>query len=149
MQMFVTLLHVLLCLFLILIILLQPGKEGAAALGGGGANQSYGPRGQAHALGRATAIVAVLFMFTSITLAYWSNQSIREGSDIDDDTIRSMEEEEAASTGAVSPDPEPAEPAPAQALPPASEDATAPQAGDAEAAPEGEAPSGTREGEAQ
>ena len=35
MQLFITILHVVLAIFMILIILLQPGKEGGAALAGG------------------------------------------------------------------------------------------------------------------
>ena len=90
---FVTLLHVMLCFTLILIILLQPGKESASVFGGGGGNQMYGPRGQAHLLGRATTIVAALFMITSITLAWYSSQSVREGSDIEEDIMKLAEEE--------------------------------------------------------
>lgn len=84
MQLFVTILHIFLCLALILIILLQPGKEGAAAFGGGGANQMYGPRGQAHFLGRATTVVAALFMFTSITLALYSSSRVATDSDLEE-----------------------------------------------------------------
>jgi preprotein translocase subunit SecG len=90
---FVTLLHVMLCFTLILIILLQPGKDSASVFGGGGGNQMYGPRGQAHLLGRATTVVAALFMVTSITLAWYSSQSVREGSDIEGDILRLAEEE--------------------------------------------------------
>ena len=56
---FVTLLHVMLCFTLILIILLQPGKESAAVFGGGGGNQMFGPRGQAHLLGKGRLIERV------------------------------------------------------------------------------------------
>ena len=96
MQLFVTILHIFLCLALILIILLQPGKEGAAAFGGGGANQMYGPRGQAHFLGRATTVVAALFMFTSITLALYSSSRIATDSDLEEgiDKLPTGEEEE-------------------------------------------------------
>lgn len=83
MQLFVTILHVFLCLSLILIILLQPGKEGAAAFGGSGGNQMYGPRGQGHFLGRATTVVAALFMLTSITLALYSGSRVSSDSDLE------------------------------------------------------------------
>ena len=67
MQLFITILHIVLAIFMILIILLQPGKEGGAALAGGSSgNQMYGPRGAGNFLGRATTIVATMFMFTSI-----------------------------------------------------------------------------------
>ena len=84
MQLFVTILHVFLCVSLILIILLQPGKEGAAAFGGGASNQMYGPRGQGHFLGKATTAVAARFMFTSITLALYSSTRVATDSDIEE-----------------------------------------------------------------
>ncbi|RME20156.1 MAG: preprotein translocase subunit SecG [Deltaproteobacteria bacterium] len=84
MQLFVTILHVFLCLALILIILLQPGKEGAAAFGGGGGNQMYGPRGQGHVLGKVTTLVAGLFMFTSITLAWYSSERAKTDTDLEE-----------------------------------------------------------------
>lgn len=83
MQLFVTILHIFLCVCLILIILLQPGKEGAAAFGGSGGNQMYGPRGQGHLLGRATTVVAAMFMFTSITLALYSGSRVSTDSDLE------------------------------------------------------------------
>jgi len=82
MQLFFTILHVFLCFALVLIILLQPGKEGAAAFGGAG-NQMYGPRSQGHFLGRATTVVATTFMFTSITLAWYSSARTQADSDLE------------------------------------------------------------------
>ena len=85
MQLFITILHIVLAIFMILIILLQPGKEGGAALAGGSSgNQMYGPRGAGNFLGRATTIVATLFMFTSISLAWYSSDKIQAGSNIED-----------------------------------------------------------------
>lgn len=95
MQLFITILHVMLSLALILIILLQPGKEGAAVFGGGGGNQMYGPRGQANFLGRATTIVAAMFMVTSITLAYRSSTRTKAGTGNLEDAILDLEVESA------------------------------------------------------
>jgi len=89
MPLFVTFLHVLLCIALILIILLQPGKDSASVFGGGGGgNQMYGPRGQANLLGRATTVVATLFMVTSITLALYSSERAQQGSNIEEEILR-------------------------------------------------------------
>ncbi|MEM6925529.1 MAG: preprotein translocase subunit SecG [Myxococcota bacterium] len=86
--MFVVALHVMLCLFLILIIILQPGKGGdvGAAFGGGGGGSStvFGPRGPTGLLQQATTVVAVLFMATSVTLALYSDRSMRAGSNVED-----------------------------------------------------------------
>src|ERR1700722_8973369 len=67
----VTIIHVVVCLFLIIVVLLQSGKAGdiSAAFGGQGSQAAFGPRGAATTLSRATTISAVLFMLTSITLS--------------------------------------------------------------------------------
>ena len=63
--------HVLACLFLIGVVLLQQGKgqDLASAFGGGGTQTAFGPRGQANVLSRATTILAGLFMVTSLLLS--------------------------------------------------------------------------------
>ena len=94
MQFFTTILHIVLCISLILIILLQPGKDGASVFGGGGGgggNQMYGPRGQGHFLGKATTVIAATFMFTSITLAFYSRPN-EEGSSETVEAIRKLEQ---------------------------------------------------------
>ena len=81
MILFVQLLHIFLSFFLILIILLQPGKDSGAVFGGQSGNSAYAARSNANPLGRATTVVAVIFMTTSITLAYFSTPEVIEGSD--------------------------------------------------------------------
>jgi len=91
MQLFITILHIVLAFSMILIILLQPGKEGGAALAGGSSgNQMYGPRGAGNFLGKATTVVAAGFMLTSITLAYYSSEKVQSGSDLED-VIKDLE----------------------------------------------------------
>lgn len=67
----VTIVHVIVCLFLIVVVLLQSGKAGdiSAAFGGQGSQAAFGPRGAATALSKATTVSAVLFMLTSVTLS--------------------------------------------------------------------------------
>ena len=67
----ITLVHVIVCLFLIIVVLLQSGQSGdiAAAFGGMGSQTAFGPRGAATALSRATTWSAIIFMVTSITLS--------------------------------------------------------------------------------
>ena len=64
-------LHIAAALFLIGVVLLQHGKgqDLASAFGGGGTQTAFGPRGSANVLSRATAILAGLFMVTSLTLS--------------------------------------------------------------------------------
>jgi preprotein translocase subunit SecG len=62
--------HVLVCIFLIAVILLQQGKSAdlAGAFGGQGSQTAFGPRGAANLLTKLTAWGAVIFMLTSIGL---------------------------------------------------------------------------------
>jgi len=65
----VTILHVLVCLFLIGVVLLQQGKSAdLSVFGGQGSQAAFGPRGTANLLTRLTTWSAVIFMFTSISL---------------------------------------------------------------------------------
>ncbi|MBM3788146.1 MAG: preprotein translocase subunit SecG [Acidobacteria bacterium] len=66
-----TIVHVIVCLFLVVVVLLQSGKAAdlAGAFGGMGSQTVFGPRGAATALSRATTIAAVLFMVTSLGLS--------------------------------------------------------------------------------
>jgi len=64
-------LHVIACLFLIGVVLLQQGKSQdlASAFGGGGTQTAFGPRGSANVLSKATTILAGAFMVTSLALS--------------------------------------------------------------------------------
>jgi preprotein translocase subunit SecG len=66
-----TFIHVVVCLFLIVVVLLQSGKAAdlAGAFGGMGSQTAFGPRGSATLLSKATTLAAVVFMITSLTLA--------------------------------------------------------------------------------
>ena len=85
----ITVLHIIVCFFMILVILIQPGKSGGlgAALGGAGAQQVFGGRGAGTFLSKLTWICAITFFFTSMTLAYMSSSG--------DDTLKERAEREA------------------------------------------------------
>src|SRR3954462_5811744 len=72
-----TVLHVIVCVMVMLVVLIQPGKSGGlgAALGGAGAQQIFGGRGAGNFLTRTTWISASVFFVTSITLAYISTST--------------------------------------------------------------------------
>jgi preprotein translocase subunit SecG len=72
----VTTVHILVCFFIIIVVLLQSGKSGdiSAAFGGQGSQTAFGPRGAASALSRATTWSAVAFMITSITLSIYAQK---------------------------------------------------------------------------
>ena len=66
--------HVVACAFLVLVVLLQPGKSGGlGALSGAGAQQVFGGRGAGNILTRVTWITAGTFFVTSVTLAFLSS----------------------------------------------------------------------------
>ena len=67
----ITIVHIIVSLFLIIVVLLQSGQSGdiAAAFGGMGSQTAFGPRGAATVLTKATTWCAVIFMLTSITLS--------------------------------------------------------------------------------
>ena len=67
----VLILHILVCIFLIIVVLLQSGKAAdlAGAFGGMGSQTAFGPRGSATLLSKATTISAVVFMLTSMSLS--------------------------------------------------------------------------------
>ena len=70
---FLIILHVLVCVFLILFVLLQPGARGGvgAAFGGAGGQTVFGGRGANTFLAKLTAAAAIIFMITCISLSYF------------------------------------------------------------------------------
>ncbi len=67
-------LHVIVCVILVLVVLLQSSKGAdlAGAFGGGGSQTAFGSRGPASFLSKMTTIAAVVFMLTSISLSMMS-----------------------------------------------------------------------------
>ncbi len=76
--------HILVCIFLIIVVLLQSGKAAdlAGAFGGMGSQTAFGPRGSATLLSKATTISAVLFMITSLSLSIMATRSAGLGSTV-------------------------------------------------------------------
>jgi preprotein translocase subunit SecG len=74
-----TIIHIGVCMFLMLVVLLQQGKGGGMGAAFGGATQQvFGGRGAGNILTRATAVCAALFMLTSIGLAYKASEGDRD-----------------------------------------------------------------------
>ena len=78
------LVHVIVCLILILVVLLQSGKAAdlAGAFGGMGSQTVFGPRGTATVLSKATTIAAGLFMVTSLRLVILANGQTRSSGSV-------------------------------------------------------------------
>jgi len=111
-QILVTIVHVVACIVLILVVLLQAGKgANMGAVFGGSSQTLFGSSGPGTFLGKMTTAVAVIFMLTSLTLSYTVS---RKGSSL-------ME-------GAAKPATQQTAPATTAAVPPAPAAAPAPQA---------------------
>ena len=67
--------HIVVCIALIMIVLLQTGKgaDMGAAFGGGGSQTLFGSTGASTFLSKATTVAAIVFMLTSLVLAYISS----------------------------------------------------------------------------
>jgi preprotein translocase subunit SecG len=105
--------HLILALALIGVVLLQKSEGGALGMGGGGMSGFMSGRSTANLLTRTTAILAALFMVTSIVLALLAGQQRAP---------RSIVDQPATTPGA------PAAPQSAPASPPATAPAPAPAA---------------------
>jgi preprotein translocase subunit SecG len=82
----VAVLHIIVCVILVLVVLLQSGKGAdlAGAFGGGATQTAFGSRGPASFLSKMTTVAAIIFMFTCIGLSMFSNKkteakSVMEG----------------------------------------------------------------------
>ena len=76
MTVLLVILYVLVCLFLIMVVLLQQGKGAdlAGAFGGGGSQTSFGPRGTTNIMHRMTTGAFVLFVVLCLSLAILSGK---------------------------------------------------------------------------
>ncbi len=92
MSLILIIIHVVVCVALIMIVLLQTGKgaDMGAAFGGGSSQTLFGSTGASTFLSKATTIAAIIFMVTSLWLAY--NSSHKKGSTIMKDTKAPIEQ---------------------------------------------------------
>ena len=98
--------HIVVCIALIMIVLLQTGKgaDMGAAFGGGSSQTLFGSTGASTFLGKMTTAVAVIFMLTSLGLAYMSSNKMDES--IMTDKTAPIEQQAAPSVPVDSPQPE-------------------------------------------
>src|SRR5690348_6119530 len=84
MYILILIIHWLVCLFLVVVILLQSGKaaELAGAFGGMGSHTAFGPRGSATLLSKATTLSAVVFMCTSLALSILATRNAGLGTTV-------------------------------------------------------------------
>jgi preprotein translocase subunit SecG len=108
--------HVIVCLFLIVIVLLQHGKGADIGASFGGSSQSlFGTEGPVPLLNKITTGAAIVFMLTSVSLAYFSSStstgSVMSGLKKEQPAKAAVEEKEAVPIPAAKPEPQPENPA--------------------------------------
>ena len=117
MQTLILTLHIIVCVLLVILVLLQAGKEGMGVIFGGGNSSVFGSSGAGGILAKLTALMAVIFVATSLSYTFVTSPRPSSQSTILDVKI---EEPAAPTTGAPTPAAQPAAPvAPQTAEPPA------------------------------
>ena len=103
MTILLTILYVVVCLFLIIVVLLQSGKAAdlAGAFGGMGSQTAFGPRGAATVLSKATTTAAVLFMVLAIALGILQGNRVGAGDSVIERTGVAAEGAETAPAGST------------------------------------------------
>ena len=129
MSLILIVIHIVVCIALIMIVLLQTGKgaDMGAAFGGGGSQTLFGSTGASTFLSKATTGAAIIFMLTSLALAYISSH--RTADSIIQSTPAPVEQQAPAAQGETTTQ---EGSAPAQSTP-AAQGQTAPQESNAPA----------------
>jgi preprotein translocase subunit SecG len=107
-----TVIHIIVCAFLIIVVLLQSGQSGdiAAAFGGMGSQTAFGTRTAATVLGRATTWAAIVFMCTSIILSVFAARRSNRSGSVLEGTRSAPARSVPAQSQAPAPVPQPAAP---------------------------------------
>lgn len=140
MQTLILTLHIIVCVVLVILILLQAGKEGMGVIFGGGNTSVFGSSGAGGMLAKMTAFMAVVFVVTSLGYTYVTSSRPSDESavlKVEPLTIEDVPAKPAAAPEAAAPaQPAATSEAPAAAAAPAD----APEAPAASEAPAAEAP---------
>lgn len=134
-------LHIIVCVLLVILILLQAGKEGMGVIFGGGNSSVFGSSGAGGILAKMTAFMAVVFVITCLSYTYVTSPRVAapKSAVVGVDWVAPAAE----SAPAASEQPAaPAEKAPAEAAPEADKAAPAPAAKQPAAPAAGTAPAG-------
>lgn len=73
MQSLILTLHIIVCILLVILILLQSGKEGMGVIFGGGNSSVFGSSGAGGILAKLTTLMAIIFVITSLSYTYVSS----------------------------------------------------------------------------
>jgi len=98
--------HVLAAIAIVALVLLQQGKGadmGAAFGGGGGSQTVFGAQGSANFLSRMTALLATIFFFTSLSLAYIYGHTT-EPQSVTEQVVEEQQDASGAADGPAAPE---------------------------------------------
>jgi preprotein translocase subunit SecG len=114
--------HILVCIFLVVVVLLQSGKAAdlAGAFGGMGSQTAFGPRGSATLLSKATTVSFVIFILTSMSLSILATKNAGLGTSVLEVPTQTAPAPKPAAPAPVKPTPAPPQPvqqAPVQPAP--------------------------------
>lgn len=123
-------LHIIVCVLLVILVLLQSGKEGMGVIFGGGNTSVFGSGGAGGILAKLTTLMAVIFMITSLSYTYVT--SSRPSSESTILNVKIEEPSSPAPAAPVTPAPKPDQNA-GQVAPAPQQPATVPQSGQAPA----------------
>lgn len=73
MQSLILTLHIIVCILLVILVLLQSGKEGMGVIFGGGNSSVFGSSGAGGILAKLTTLMAIIFVITSLSYTYVSS----------------------------------------------------------------------------
>lgn len=110
MQTLILTLHIIVCILLVILILLQSGKEGMGVIFGGGNTSVFGSSGAGGVLAKLTTLMAVIFIITSLSYTYVTSARTSSESTIlnvkieEPDTPAPMKQTEPAATESRAPD---------------------------------------------
>ena len=100
MESLILVLHIVVCVLLVILVLLQSGKEGMGVIFGGGNTSVFGSTGAGGLLAKLTAFVAVIFVGTSLAYTYTTSEHVT-----DESAVLTVRIEEPASVLPASPVP--------------------------------------------
>ena len=102
MQTAILVLHILICVVLIVLVLLQSGRDGMGVIfGGGGNNSVFGSQGAGGILSKLTAFLAVLFVVTSLGYNIMFSSNSKNSESILDVQFEEMPSNPAATAPAI------------------------------------------------
>lgn len=76
MESLITTIHIIACVSLVLLVLLQSGKEDMGVIFGGGGSSMFGSSGAGNLLSKLTAVAATVFFITSLSFTYMSTNKL-------------------------------------------------------------------------